>query len=253
MAEKKFDLTSLVELQLIEKNILKNAVEINRLKKNENLQKLKMKFAIINEDFDKADRTINSLEQERKKIEDTIKSQEQKIKQINEKLFSGTITSSKELVNYQDEIKQLQSSNNNLEDREIEIMMEIDEKRPKLKELAESKNILEKEINDITKDIESRIKEIEKNIEVLKKKRISVSREIPSDILDRFDEIKQKKSGIAVAVLKNNFCDVCRVELPVQQLDKIKDPEVIHKCPMCGRMLVIHSEKIKEIESLLEN
>ena len=105
--ENKIRLAKLVELQLIEKNILKRAAEINALKKNERLAKLEVKYNDIRQTHDQMLKDYSALEHSRKKLDDTIKLQNERIKKIEEKLFSGTITSSKELVNYQDEIKQI--------------------------------------------------------------------------------------------------------------------------------------------------
>lgn len=253
MAEKKFDPAILAELQLIEKIIYKKALEISRLRKNEELQKLKLQFSSMNEAFELMLKEFNLLEHDRKKLEDTIKLQDEKIKKINEKLFSGTITSSKELVNYQDEIKLLSQSNDNLEDKELGLMMDIDEKRPKLKEHEGLKKALEEKIQALDQDIERAIKDIEGGIIVLKKKREEAIRKIPAEIFKKYDELKKKKGGIAVAIMKDNFCDICSVQLPAGELQNIKDPDKIHKCPMCGRMLIINSDGIEEVKKLYES
>lgn len=248
----KFDLVKLAELQLIERNILRQAAEINLLKKNEKLAKLEVKYRDISETYDLLVKDYNALEQSRKKIEDTIKLQSDRIKKIEEKLFSGTITSSKELVNYQDEIKQFKNSNDELESRELEIMFSIDERRPKIREFEGNIAAIEKEINEIKDEISIKTIELEKKVKSLQEKRKKVIMEIPRDVLLKYDEMKHKKGGIAVAIMKDSFCDICNMELPSGELERIKDLDKIHRCPMCGRMLIIHREEIESIKDSLE-
>ena len=253
MTENNFDITKLVELQAIEKIIYKKAFEINRIRKNEKLHKLKTELVDISQSCMIAGSELEALEHERKKAGDTIKLQEEKIKNIDEKLFSGTITSAKELMNYQEEIKQLKQANENLEDREIKLMIEIDEKRPGLLELTEKKNLLEKEFEEISRELEVNVKEIEKIISGLKQKRLDVIKKIPAEILKKYDELRKRKDGIAVSLMKNNFCQACSVQISSGELQKIKDGQKIHKCPMCSRMLVINSDRIEEALKIYES
>ena len=249
--DKNFSLIKLAELQLLEKCMIKKIGQINTIKRNEQFAKLKLQLADISKSHESAANQLNALEQERKKLEDTLNLQNEKIKNIEAKLFSGTITSSKELFNYQEEIKQFKSSNDSLEDRELQIMMEIDECRPKLRDIEEKKTALEKEIKAMVKDINEKINDINKSIIEVKNKRRAAISEIPKDILIKYDSVKQKKGGIALAVMKNKVCDACRMELPAGELDKIKDLDQIYRCPTCGRMLIIHRDEIDNIiESL---
>jgi uncharacterized protein len=253
LTEKNFDITKLVELQAIEKIIYKKAFEINRIRKNEKLHKLKTELVDISQFCEVAGSQLEALEHERKKAGDTIKLQEEKIKNIDEKLFSGTITSAKELMNYQEEIKQLKQANENLEDKEIKLMIEIDEKRPGLLELTEKKNLLEKEFEEINRELEVNIKEIEEVISELKKKRLDAIKKIPAEILKKYDELRKRKDGVAVSLMKNNFCQACSVQISAGELQKIKDGQKIHKCPMCSRMLVINSDRIEEALKIYES
>jgi len=253
LTEKNFDITKLVELQAIEKIIYKKAFEINRIKKNEQLLKLKNEYENVKESCSISGSGLEALEHDRKKAADTIKMQEDKIKRIDEKLFSGTITSAKELMNYQEEIKQLKQSNENLEDRELKLMIEIDEKRPAFLELTEKKNLIEKEFEELNRHIEANVKEIEKVISELKNIRLDVIKKIPAEILKKYDELRKRKDGIAVSIMKNNFCQACSVQISAGELQNIKDGQKIHKCPMCSRMLVINSDKIEEALKIYES
>jgi uncharacterized protein len=252
LTNSEFNVANLVELQLLENNILRKLNEINSLRKNPKLLKVQSEVESFNEKISEINKILTGLEHERKKLEDTIMLQNEKIKKNEEKLFSGTITSSKELVNYQEEIKLLRQNNDGLENKTLEKLMELDEYHIKIKDLNATLSDLNSEINSIKQDTEIKIKVIEDKVRDLRKRRSSVISGIPKDQLLKYEETKNKKSGIAVAVLQNNFCSICNMQIPASESDKIKDKTKVHKCPLCGRMLVIYSDEIGSLKTVIE-
>jgi predicted nucleic acid-binding Zn-ribbon protein len=248
LSENKFDLINLVELQLLEKNIIRKANEISLLKKSEKLQKMEVEFSEISATHESISRDYSDIEHEKKKLEDSISLNNEKIKKHEAKLFSGTITSSKELVNFQEEIKQSKLNNDGLESKEIELMIKVDEYKPKLKQAEAAKQAMAKDIESLKVEIGLRIKEIDERLAVLKERRKTVMSKIPNEVRARYDEVKAKKGGVGVAVLKNRVCDVCRMEISSGEAERILDPDVIHKCPECKRMLIISNESIENLK-----
>jgi uncharacterized protein len=248
-----YELTRLVELQLLESAILRKLNEINELKKNIKMQKLQKELTEINEKLEISNKELAGLEHERKKLEDTINIQNDKIKKNEEKLFSGTITSAKELLNYQEEIKLLKQNNDNVESKTIEFMISIDELKSKIKEIDKSKDSINSGIEIVKKEVDEKIKVISDAVKKLREKRTTAISVIPKDILTKYEETKIKKGGIAVAVLKDKFCDICNMEIPSGEADKIKDLNKVYKCPLCGRMLIVYRNGIDEIKAGIEN
>lgn len=252
MSENKFDLTNLVELQLLEKNIIRKANEISLLKKSEKLQKMEAEFGEISDIHESISRDYSDIEHEKKKLQDSISLNNEKIKKHEAKLFSGTITSSKELVNFQEEIKQSKLNNDGLESKEIELMIKVDEVKPKLKQAEAARRTLAKEIESLKVEINLKIKEINEKLAVLKERRKAVMPKIPKEVCARYDEVKAKKGGVGIAVLKNRVCDVCRMEISSGEASKLRDPDVIHKCPECKRMLIISNESIENLKAEID-
>lgn len=252
MSEKKFDLINLVELQLLEKNIIHKINEVNGLKKNVKLQKMETEFVETAAMYESMSQEFLKIEHERKKLEDSISSNTEKIKKHEAKLFSGTITSSKELVNFQEEIKQLKHNNDGLESKEIELMIKVDEFRPKLKQAEEKKQASFKDIETLKSEIGIKIKEIEDKLTGLKERRKAAISMVPKEICAKYDELKARKGGVGVAVLKNRVCDVCRMEISSGEISRIKDPDIIHKCPECNRMLIISNESIDDLKAEID-
>ncbi len=253
MDDASYEITRLIELQLLESAILRKLNEINVLKKNEKAQKLQKELSEINEKLQLSDKELAGLEHERKKLEDMTTLQNEKIKKNEEKLFSGTITSAKELLNYQEEIKLLKQNNDSVESKAIEFMISIDDGKIKIKEVEKIKDQINSEIEIVKREVNEKIKVIDGAVKKLKDKRSTVISKIPKDVLIKYEEIKAKKGGIAVAVLKDRFCDICNMEIPTGEADKIKDLNKFYRCPLCGRMLLIYRNGIDEIKAGIEN
>ena len=253
MNEVKFNVVDLVELQLIENAISARLSEIEEAKNNKELTSAGEKFDRVKDDFDKINREYTELESGRKKLEDTVELQNEKIKTNDNKLFSGTITSAKELENYQEEIRILKQKNSEMEDRILEIMIEMEEKLGKVKLAQEERDKSEANVNRIKNEVSEKIEVLKNIAEGLKKRRESVTLRIPGDYLKKYKELKDKKGGIAVVVLKDNFCNVCNMQIPTIAAEEIEDIDKIYRCPLCGRMAVIYRNEIDDIKKELES
>lgn len=252
MNEKISDLLNLVELQMLEKNIMRKAAEAALLRKNEKLKKLEEEYSELSAAYESMQKELAKIEQDRKKIEDSVALNNEKIKKNEARLFSGTITSSKELVNYQDEIRQFKQNNDDLESRELELMFESDTLKPKVNKMEAAKQEVESQLSAIKGEIEEKAKAVDDKISILRKKRKEVLAKIPAGLISRYEELRAKKGGIAVGIMKNNICDACRMMISSGEADKIKDPAEIYKCPVCGRMLIIYDAAMDAIRADVE-
>lgn len=252
MNEEKFDVIDLAELQLTENAISARLSEIEEYKNSKELASAGKAFDKTSEDFDSINDEYTSLGSKRKKLEDTVGLQNEKIKSNESKLFSGTITSAKELENYQDEIKILKQKNSVIEDQILEIMIKLEEKLEGVKLAREEKNKAEANLNRIKNEVSEKIEVLEHIVEGLKKRKEGIVSRVPPDYLKKYNELKNKKGGIAVAVLKDNFCNVCNMEIPTSAAEEIDDMDKLYRCPLCGRMAIIYRDEIDKIIKELE-
>jgi len=252
LSEKKFNVVNLVELQLTENAISTRMSEIEQAKNSGELVSAEKELNMIDENFKRANEDYSALENKRKKLEDMVELQNEKIKANEKKLFSGTVTSSKELENYQNEIKILKQKNSGMEDEILEIMIEMDEKIDKVKQFKAERDRAESKVSLIKSEINERVEVLKNILEGLKKRKDSVTLRIPQDYLKKYGELKNKKGGIAVAVIRDNFCNVCNMEIPVSAAEEIVDMDSVYSCPLCGRMAITHRKEIDDIEKELE-
>jgi predicted nucleic acid-binding Zn-ribbon protein len=253
LTESKFNVTDLVELQLIENAISARSTEIENIKNNKEQVSALKELEQVAKKFDEVNGAYSDLESKRKKLEDTVELQNEKIKNDESKLFSGTIMSAKELENYQEEVKILKQKNSEMEDKILELMIELEEMSDKVKQAAAEKDKAEANVNRINNEMNEKIEVLKHIVEGLRKRKDDVISRIPKDHLKKYNEVKTKKGGIAVSVLKNNFCNVCNMEIPTIAAEKIEDIDEVYSCPLCGRMSVIYRSEIDTIKKELES
>ena len=189
LAEIKFDPTDLVEFQLVENAISARNSEINVVKINKPLEEAQKQFNVAKENFDRVDSEYRETDDNRKKIEGKVELQEEKIKSNEGKLFSGTITSSKELENYQEENRLLKESNSKYEDEILELMEQLEKLDPKLKEEKLVMDNKESEVKRVNSEMNEKLEVLTNVVAGLNKRREEVRSRIPDDIKKTYNEV----------------------------------------------------------------
>jgi predicted nucleic acid-binding Zn-ribbon protein len=70
--------------------------------------------------------------------------------------------------------------------------------------------------------------------------RDAAAADIPDDLLARYEKLRAKLGGVAVARLEGDLCTGCHVRLPAMEYDVIKHspPDAVVTHEDCGRILV---------------
>lgn len=163
----------------------------------------------------------------------------QKIKSEEKKLFSGSITSPKELSAIQQEIASLNRKRDALETTVLEQMDKVAEVESKLANIDEElrqKTEKAEENKRVWQDKEAKLKQ---KISELEKKRQGQAKEVDPQLLEDYEDIRERKEGIGAGALVGDTCQVCHVALPAIDLERIlSSKEEPDYCPNCRRILI---------------
>ncbi len=250
---KKLNVIDLVELQYIDNALSARSSELERLKNNPEVEDTSKKLQEKKTKYKEKGDWYHEIDVRRKKLEDNVDTNEEKIKSNEKKLFSGAITSSRELKSYQEEIDMLKKSNNNTEEKILELMEEQEAAESGIEALKNEIEALESDIKRINNEIEEKMEGIRHNIEGLRRRREDVIVRIPPENLKEYNIIRTKKAGIAVSVIKDSFCSTCNMEIPLVETEKFVDSDTLYTCPMCGRLAVLYQPEIDRIKKELES
>ncbi|HOI44360.1 MAG TPA: hypothetical protein PLX50_01965 [Candidatus Aminicenantes bacterium] len=173
-------------------------------------------------------KTRRDLESEVKEI----KAQISKFKrQLNE------VKSNKEYTLLLKEIEDAQKSIDALEEKIISEMLAADDIEDEIK-IAGQKQAREAE--NLRKEKEILIqkkREMEAKKDGFIREREALLPQIPKDLLNEYTNICDKRGGVAMSPVRDDFCAMCYVRVRPQMLNEIGDRSKIHLCENCGRIL----------------
>jgi len=239
-----FDLLDLYKLQLSDSRILFLEREIEKLKANEELKTREEELKECEEKNDDLMKQYSVFDKERKKLDDDLATRNEKIKKNEQKLSSGMLTSSKEIMNYQEEIMSIKKLNESIEDSIIEIMIKIDDINELISLEKEKKEKIKSHIDKLKEEISRNVASVEekRNSYILKKE--NIIKLIPQDLIAKYGEVKDKRGGVAVGILKERLCMACNMEMSTGEAGKMDNPQEIYKCPTCKRMIIKYREEV---------
>lgn len=170
----------------------------------------------------------------RKELE--LKEAEEKWAATKGKLYSGEITSSKELAQWEKSMKKLEETKSLLED---EILLEMENVENLQKEFQKkSQDVLERG-TFLAQQIEAKEAEIaalKTELIACEEERQSVSASLPPEILSRYEELRRKFQD-AVVPLVGEVCQGCHLSVPTVVAKAVRKKEGLVRCPNCGRFL----------------
>lgn len=164
---------------------------------------------------------------------------ETKRKHEEKRLYSGSISGSRELENLQKEIDMLVRQKNSAEE-EVLLAMDAAAEAVALAETAEREQLLQaSRFKKVRANYEARHKELTAELEQLKAPRIAASAEVSSaELLARYENLRGKKQGVGCAAVgTGDACGACHTRVNTQAADAARRGDSIVFCEHCGRIL----------------
>jgi len=185
----------------------------------------------------KAEDELNRWRTTLRDLELETKSLTAKITSVEERLYSGRITNPKELANLQDEVSYLKRRRGELEDRQIEAMVEVEEHEAEVDSKKASLAQIEADWTQTQKQLTEERSELGERLAHLKKERVKLERTIRAEDLALYGDLCGRKGGQAVALLKGEVCQTCRMTLPTSQVQQVRSGDSLSFCSSCQRIL----------------
>jgi len=185
----------------------------------------------------KAEDELNRWRTTLRDLELEARSLTSKITSVEESLYGGRVTNPKELANLQNEVSYLKRRRGELEDRQLEAMVEVEEHEAEVDNKKASLAQVETEWSDTQKRLTQELSALEERLAHLKKERVELERTIGAEDLTLYGELCSRKGGQAVALLKGEVCQACRVTLPTSQLQQVRSGDSLSFCSSCQRIL----------------
>ena len=162
--------------------------------------------------------------------------------EVEGRLYSGDVTAPKELEALQEELRLAKEKQTGLEERELEIMEEVEAQDGDLRRLADLRSESESQCEALRAAIADAEEKIDAELQVLAGQRETPLGTLPAGFVETYTELRGKPrlAGKAAVALRGGLCEGCRVSLPRVDLSRIlaEPEEALIRCPHCTRLLV---------------
>lgn len=176
---------------------------------------------------------------EQKDAELKLETIENKRKHEEKRLYSGTITGSRELENLQKELEMLGRQKESAEERVL-LAMDAAAEAIATAEVAEKDQLVQAaRFKKIRASYEARHKELTAEVAgLLAPREVAAKEVLDTALLTRYEAIRGKKQGIGCAAVGDDeACGACHTRVNSQAASAARKGETLVVCEHCGRIL----------------
>ena len=160
--------------------------------------------------------------------------------ELERRMYGGQVASARDLAAMDDEVRQLTRHVNELENRELEVMEQLEPLDGELQAAEVERDGIDTRAGELRDVIAHAEKEIDAQIDAELSARAPLAAKLPPELLSRYEALRKKLGGTGAASLVGNSCGGCHLTLPAMEVDRIKHapPDTVITCDNCGRILV---------------
>lgn len=166
---------------------------------------------------------------------------ESKRRDYEQKMYGGLVRNPKELQDMQEEVEMLARSIDALETKALTLMDELEKQRAVLKDLEKTTSECEAHLRQVEEQYKREKERLESELVELGQRRQVGVEGIPADLLRKYEDLRARKSNIAIVMVSGAICPACRVTLPTDTLRDLQAGNRLLFCESCGRMLFAES------------
>ena len=177
---------------------------------------------------------------EEQRFDDEARSLEDKAAEVERRMYSGEVTSPRELQALQADVDQLRRHRRGLEDRELEVMERRESFDAAVDELRSRVDELESEAERLGAALAEVEGEIDEELAGEGAARDEIAVTVDAGLLDDYERCRTRARGIGAARLNGNTCQGCHLAIPSVEAERIRKSQAgtVAHCDNCGCILV---------------
>jgi predicted nucleic acid-binding Zn-ribbon protein len=227
------ELSQLIDLHELDREILEVDQALRRLP--EELQVMAREMAALEDEQASRVKELEDLQSQLQEVEAEVHRLEEGIKASRQRLME--IAKELELKAMLKEIAFREDQRDQKETRLLELLDLVEAKNQALSQKDQELRGLREEYNRRAREVAQQVAELEKQRAVLEEKRTALRAGLPPQVLKRYEFIRSRRNGSAIAEVRRGVCLACHMNiLPQQFIDLQKGLELI-QCPHCQRIL----------------
>jgi predicted nucleic acid-binding Zn-ribbon protein len=173
-------------------------------------------------------------------LEEQIEASRHRQTELERRMYGGQVSAARDLQAMDEEVKHLKRHISELEDREIEIMEELEPIDGELGGADRDRAALRDDRDRLRRAIADAVHRIDADVAAQSEARVTAAAAVPADLLARYERLRSILSGTGAARLVGGSCSGCHLSLPAMEVDRIRKapPDEVITCDQCGRILV---------------
>ena len=227
------ELAQLLTLQERDQRIRAFQTELNAIPEETRLKEKQIADSAAR--LDKAKTRMKEIEVERKKLEVDAQAKRDAIAKYRGQQFQTR--KNEEFAALGHEIQAAEKSIVGIEDRELELMEEVEGLKPVIAEAerqhTEEKSKLDGQIAELARKAEN----IKSRVDELTAGRPALADGLDEDLVEQYQRLFKSKGGTAIVELDHEVCTGCHMKVTAQAAIAVKSDKAIVHCPNCGRIL----------------
>lgn len=210
----------------------------------ERLKALQEVFATKEKELEELRERVTDITRRRREIEEEVELETIRLGKSQQKL--SAVKTNREYQALLKEIDEIKKANKAREDEVIATMEEADAINTNVTAKTEELDRTRKEVEAEQEHLARVESELDDKIGVFTRDRETVAKEVRKDLLTRYNFLREKRAGVALAVVVDSVCSGCHMNIPPQLYNELLRDERTHCCPMCQRLIYADDSEGKQ-------
>lgn len=163
----------------------------------------------------------------------------ERISATEERLMGGQVRNPKELETLQASLEALHRLKDNIENSAMTAIEKVEELGKLLTDQQANLSKVENAWLNGQEGLHQEETKLKQNAYLLKRRRDALAAALGPDMLDRYEQMRKRKAGVAVAPLNpDGMCGACHVKVPTGVASNVRSAgDTLVLCTSCGRIL----------------
>ena len=230
----------LLELQAVDTAIGQLDHRVKMLPEHALLAERQTRRQALGQELVAADTALSDATAAQTKAEADLAPVRERLARDERTVDGGTLTDPKTIRSMIDEITHLKTRISNLEDEELELMEAVEAAQAERARIMAARTAIEDEMRALIAKRDAAVGDLQADLADRRSVRVSLLTEIPGPLVDAYEKVRSRSSGVGAAALQGRRCSGCGLEANPSDYEKYlaAAADEVLRCEECDRILV---------------
>ncbi|QEM66992.1 hypothetical protein FO488_01675 [Geobacter sp. FeAm09] len=187
---------------------------------------------------------VAQLEQEKTELESSQTVEQENIRRSETNMKE--IKTNKEYQAVGREIAAARKQAAEIDEQTLQKVGQIEELNADIAARKETLAELERNTSQRRDEKQAEIDKLQQDIDADSARREAITKELPANLIKRYNALRQQRRGQAVAGARDGYCLGCNMNLPPQLYNSLFKGDELISCPHCQRVLILKLQPAAE-------